>query len=56
MKARPGASAEEFIETIPFVETRGYVTGILAHREHYRQIYGLAPAAPVAPAATRDTP
>jgi soluble lytic murein transglycosylase-like protein len=39
--ARPQASAEEFIESIPYPETRGYVTGILSHREHYRRLYGL---------------
>ena len=41
--AKPNASAEEFIESIPYPETRGYVTGILAHREHYRRLYGLTP-------------
>jgi soluble lytic murein transglycosylase len=39
--ARPQATAEEFIEGIPYPETRGYVMGILAHREHYRRLYGL---------------
>ncbi|HVR69517.1 MAG TPA: transglycosylase SLT domain-containing protein, partial [Vicinamibacteria bacterium] len=39
--ARPEATAEEFIESIPYPETRGYVMGILAHREHYRRLYGL---------------
>ena len=46
--ARPEATAEEFIEAIPYPETRGYVTGILAHREHYRRLYGLAPENPSA--------
>ncbi len=46
----PGLSAEEFIETIPFTETRNYVMIILAGREQYRRLYGLEkPAA--APAA-----
>jgi soluble lytic murein transglycosylase len=42
-------SAEDFIETIPFTETRGYVMIVLASREQYRRLYGLAhsPAAPV---------
>jgi soluble lytic murein transglycosylase len=42
-------SAEEFTETIPFSETRGYVMIVLANREQYRRLYGLArsPAAPV---------
>jgi soluble lytic murein transglycosylase len=34
-------SAEEFIETIPFSETRQYVMIVLANREHYRRVYGL---------------
>jgi soluble lytic murein transglycosylase-like protein len=33
--------AEEFIASIPFTETRNYVMGVLAHREHYRRLYGL---------------
>lgn len=52
--ARPQATAEEFIEGIPYPETRGYVMGILAHREHYRRLYGFAPE--IAPgAALTDT-
>ena len=44
---RPDMSAEEFIESIPFTETRGYVMIVLANREHYRRLYGLdRPAAP----------
>jgi soluble lytic murein transglycosylase len=35
---------EEFIESIPFSETRGYVTIVLANREQYRRLYGLRPA------------
>ncbi len=42
--ARPGMPAEDFIESIPFTETRNYVMGILAHREHYRRLYGLPPS------------
>ena len=38
---RPDVPAEEFIESIPFTETRSYVMSILAHREHYRRLYGL---------------
>jgi soluble lytic murein transglycosylase len=41
--ARPGMSAEEFVDSIPFVETRGYVMIILAAREHYRRLYSFAP-------------
>jgi soluble lytic murein transglycosylase len=44
---RPNVSAEEFTETIPFTETRGYVMSILSMTERYRQIYGMGPA-PVA--------
>ena len=50
--AHPGATAEEFIEGIPYPETRGYVMGILAHREHYRRLYGLSPQTGSAPAHT----
>ena len=35
---------EEFIESIPFSETRGYVTIVLANREQYRRLYGMRPA------------
>jgi soluble lytic murein transglycosylase len=35
---------EEFIESIPFSETRGYVTIVLANREQYRRLYGLRSA------------
>ena len=38
---RPAVSAEEFVETIPFTETRFYVMTILASREHYRRLYPL---------------
>jgi soluble lytic murein transglycosylase len=46
-RARPGQSAEEFIEGIPYQETRSYVMTILANREHYRRIYGLSTGAPL---------
>ena len=32
---------EEFLETIPFTETRFYVRLVLANRAQYRRIYGL---------------
>jgi soluble lytic murein transglycosylase-like protein len=35
-------SAEEFVESIPFVETRAYVMNILEHQEQYRRLYALA--------------
>lgn len=41
---RTDVPAEEFVENIPFTETRNYVMSILAHREHYRRLYGLGPA------------
>jgi soluble lytic murein transglycosylase len=44
--ANPRMSPEEFIESIPFPETRTYVMTILSSREHYRRIYGLGTSAP----------
>jgi soluble lytic murein transglycosylase len=44
---RPGQSAEEFVESIPFTETRAYVMIILSGREQYRRLYGLNPAPPL---------
>jgi soluble lytic murein transglycosylase len=46
-RARPGLGPEEFIESIPFQETRNYVMTILANREHYRRIYGLSTGEPL---------
>ncbi|HEY2944521.1 MAG TPA: transglycosylase SLT domain-containing protein [Vicinamibacteria bacterium] len=43
--ARPNMSAEEFVESIPFVETRAYVMNVLQHQEQYRRLYALASAA-----------
>jgi soluble lytic murein transglycosylase len=40
---RPGIAEEEFIETLPFTETRFYVRNVLANREAYRWLYGLGP-------------
>jgi soluble lytic murein transglycosylase-like protein len=31
---------EEWIETIPISETRGYVQGILRYAANYRRLYG----------------
>jgi soluble lytic murein transglycosylase len=39
---QPDIGAEEFIESIPFTETRGYVMTVLASRENYRRVYSLA--------------
>jgi soluble lytic murein transglycosylase len=41
---RPDLSAEEFIESIPFTETRHYVMTLLATQERYRAVHGLAAA------------
>ncbi len=41
---------EEFIEGIPFSETRTYVMIVLANREQYRRLYGLDRIAPAPPA------
>jgi soluble lytic murein transglycosylase len=40
--ARPEIDAEEFIESIPFTETRNYVMVLLASRQHYRRLYALS--------------
>ncbi|MCG6926816.1 MAG: transglycosylase SLT domain-containing protein [Acidobacteria bacterium] len=37
----PGIPQEEFIDTIPFTETRWYVRIVLTNREEYRRLYGL---------------
>ncbi len=44
--ARGEQPAEDFIEAIPFTETRNYVMIVLANREQYRRLYGLARTAP----------
>lgn len=39
-KARyPGLTTEEFVETIPFTQTRLYVRKVLANRQMYRRLY-----------------
>jgi soluble lytic murein transglycosylase len=48
---RPDQPAEEFIESIPFTETRTYVLAILGSQEQYRRIYAFPPA-PIARSAT----
>lgn len=40
---REDIAAEDFIESIPFTETRQYVMTILASAEEYRRIHGLGP-------------
>ena len=39
MALGPFEDAAEFVETIPFSETRGYVQSIIRNREMYRRIY-----------------
>jgi soluble lytic murein transglycosylase len=53
--ARPGMPAEEFIESIPFSETRYYVMIVLANREQYRRLYALdkTPTVPPLPEGQR---
>jgi soluble lytic murein transglycosylase len=43
---QPDIAAEDFVETIPFTETRGYVMIILANAERYRRLYTLTSAVP----------
>lgn len=52
---RPEMSAEEFIESIPFTETRLYVMTILAMQEQYRRIYGLSAEPATAAGGERGT-
>jgi len=38
--ARPGADdPDQFLESIPYQETRGYVRSVLRNRELYRALY-----------------
>lgn len=49
-KARyPDLTTEEFVETIPFTQTRLYVRNVLTNRELYRRLYpaSVGPAGPV---------
>jgi soluble lytic murein transglycosylase-like protein len=47
--------AEEFVDSIPFSETRLYVMTVLAAQEQYRRIYSL-PASPSTAGATGSQP
>ena len=53
--ARGELPPEEFIESIPFTETRTYVMIVLAAREQYRRLYGLE-RSPPGPAAEGARP
>jgi soluble lytic murein transglycosylase len=39
LKQRPGWDVEDWIEAIPFTETRGYVQGVLRYAANYRRFY-----------------
>ena len=52
--AQPDISAEDFIESIPFFETRHYVATVLANQAHYRRLYPFAP--PTSTARSSETP
>jgi soluble lytic murein transglycosylase-like protein/predicted negative regulator of RcsB-dependent stress response len=43
----PDMPADMFIESIPFSETRHYVSTVLANQAHYRRIYALGSSSPV---------
>jgi soluble lytic murein transglycosylase len=49
---QPDISAEDFIESIPFSETRHYVATVLANQAHYRRLYTFATATPTARSST----
>jgi soluble lytic murein transglycosylase len=42
-RARAGLPLDEWVEAIPYKETRGYVKAVLADREVYRRLAGLPP-------------
>ena len=46
----------EFVESIPFSETREYVQVVLRNAEVYRQVYPLAVTEPSGPAQTEQSP
>jgi len=50
--ARAGLPLDEWVESIPYRETRAYVKGVLSSREVYRRLRGLPPSlSPDAPVA-----
>jgi soluble lytic murein transglycosylase-like protein len=49
-------SAEDFVESIPFTETRFYVMVVLANRDQYRRLYGLDKPPTVVPLAEGPRP
>jgi soluble lytic murein transglycosylase len=51
------ADRDIFVESIPYMETRGYVKKVLRNYAEYKRIYGRTPdIAPVAPVLPVDTP
>jgi soluble lytic murein transglycosylase len=48
----PYGSLPEFVESIPFTQTREYVEAIMRNREMYRRLYGAPAASPAKDATT----
>jgi soluble lytic murein transglycosylase len=56
---RPGVDLEEFVDQIPFDETRAFAKRVFTSWHHYRRLYGDAAAPPrrgEAQAAPRSVP
>ncbi|MGB8481507.1 MAG: transglycosylase SLT domain-containing protein [Acidobacteriaceae bacterium] len=51
----PYGSLPEFVESIPFTQTREYVEAIMRNREMYRRLYGAPVASPTKDATTMPT-
>ncbi len=51
----PYGSLPEFVESIPFTQTREYVEAIMRNREMYRRLYGAPVASPVRDVTTIPT-
>lgn len=51
----PYGSLPEFVESIPFTQTREYVEAIMRNREMYRRLYGAPAASPAKDATTSPT-
>jgi soluble lytic murein transglycosylase len=51
----PYGSLPEFVESIPFTQTREYVEAIMRNREMYRRLYGTPDANPRKNATTNPT-
>ncbi len=44
LKARPGYPVDEWVEEIPYKQTRNYVKSVVESYQHYEQLYGDGPA------------